>query len=238
MDIIRVEKVNKIYGSGDLAVHALKDVNLTLEDGYFYAIIGKSGSGKSTLLHILGALDQPTSGNYYLDGENVVAKNDEEIALIRRRKIGFIFQAFNLLPEYTVRENIIMPVSLDGKSPEEDYFNEIIDQLGIADKLNYYPDELSGGQIQRVSIARALMAKPAIVLADEPTGNLDEASSDDVLKLLRNLRERFDQTIIMVTHDMDIASTADRIITIKDGEIEDMLDQAAFKEKIGASSLK
>lgn len=220
MELIRAEKIGKIYGKGELAVEALHDVNFNIEQGYFYAIIGKSGSGKSTLLHILGALDKPTSGKLYLEGESVFDKKDDEIALLRRRRIGFVFQAYNLLPEHTVEENIRMPVELDGRQVDQAYFREIVAELGLTEKLSYYPDELSGGQQQRVAIARALIAQPALILADEPTGNLDPATGEEVLALLRESAKKFNQTVILVTHDMEIASQADRQIEIVSGTVK------------------
>ncbi len=217
--ILKTENIYKTYGKGDLAVEALKDCNLEIEEGIFYAIIGKSGSGKSTLLHILGGLDKPTSGKLYLEGESVFDLKDKELAVLRRRRIGFVFQSFNLLQEHTVVENILMPIYLDNKDPDMEHFNDVIDTLDIGDKLNYYPDELSGGERQRVAIARALVSKPAIVLADEPTGNLDEDTGNEVLNLMKESAEKFGQTIILVTHDMDIAKEADRIVTITNGRI-------------------
>lgn len=219
MSLIKLKDVSKTYGKGELAVDALKSVNLEIQQGYFYAIVGKSGSGKSTLLHILGALDKPTDGKFYLEGESVFDKTDKDITLLRRRRIGFVFQSFNLLSEHSVLENILMPAHLDGKKPNKDQFNEIISSLDIGDKLSYYPDELSGGQKQRVAIARALITNPAIILADEPTGNLDEQTGKEVIELLRDSAKEFNQTIILVTHDMDIARDADRIIQIVDGKI-------------------
>ncbi len=219
MSLLKLENVTKTYITGDLKVEALKSVNLEIEQGYFYAIIGKSGSGKSTLLHILGALDRPTGGKLYLEGDSVFEKSDKDITILRRRRIGFVFQSYNLLPEHTVLENILMPAHLDGKKPEPERLKEIISSLDIEDKLNYYPDELSGGQRQRVAIARALITNPAIILADEPTGNLDEKTGKEVMELLKQSAARFNQTIILVTHDMDIARQADRIIQIADGQI-------------------
>lgn len=222
--ILRTENIEKTYGKGKLQVHALKPSNLEIEEGVFYAIIGKSGSGKSTLLHILGGLDKPSGGKLYLEGESVFDLKDSELAVLRRRRIGFVFQAFNLLQEHTVIENILMPVHLDGKEPDMDHFNEVIKALGIEEKLNYYPDELSGGERQRVAIARALVSKPAIVLADEPTGNLDEKTGQEVLRLIKESAKKFNQTIILVTHDLEIAAEADRIITITNGRISSIED--------------
>ncbi|NLJ90475.1 MAG: ABC transporter ATP-binding protein [Clostridiales bacterium] len=219
MSLIKLENVNKTYGSGALAVHALKDVNLEIEEGYFYAIVGKSGSGKSTMLHILGALDRPSSGKMYLEGESVYDKSDKEIALIRRRRIGFIFQSFNLLSEHSVLENILMPSHLDNKEPDRERLMEIVTSLGLEDKLSYFPDELSGGQMQRVAIARALLTNPAILLADEPTGNLDENTGKEVMELMKESAKKFNQTLVVVTHDMDIAAQADKVINIVDGRI-------------------
>ena len=180
------------------------------------------------MLHILGALDKPTSGKLYLENEDVFGKKDKEIAVLRRRRIGFVFQSFNLLPEHTVRENIVMPVHLDGKILDEEYFNRIINSLEIEDKLSYYPGELSGGQVQRVAIARALISKPAIILADEPTGNLDEETGKEVLKLLKESSKQFNQTLILVTHDLDLAKQADKIIEIKDGYVMPILDNLQY----------
>jgi len=220
MSIIVLNKINKIYGEGDIAVHALRDVDLELQKGIFYSIIGKSGSGKSTLLHILGALDQPTSGEMLLEGKSVYEASADEQALLRRRRIGFVFQSYNLLPEHTALENILMPSHLDGVQPDENHLKEIVDVLEIGDKLRSFPDELSGGQAQRVAIARALITMPAILLADEPTGNLDEASGRDVLKLIKEFQTRLGQTIVLVTHDLEIAAMADTIIEIQDGRIQ------------------
>ena len=217
--LVDCRALSKTYGEGELAVKALRSVSFQIEEGKFYAIIGKSGSGKSTLLQLLGALDKATSGEIHLEGEAYSKKSDEELALLRRRRLGYVFQAFNLLPEYTVGENIIMPLLLDGKEVDEEYFNEIVEGLDIGEKLKSYPDEISGGQAQRVAIARALITRPAMILADEPTGNLDEKTGRDVLQLIKTFQRRFSQTVILVTHDMDIARTADRIIEIVDGEI-------------------
>ncbi|NLX62645.1 MAG: ABC transporter ATP-binding protein [Tissierellia bacterium] len=230
--ILRTEKIEKIYGKGPLQVHALKPCNIEIEEGLFYAIVGKSGSGKSTLLHILGGLDKPTRGKLYLEGESVFDLKDSELAVLRRRRIGFVFQAFNLLQEHTVIENILMPIHLDGKEPDMDHFNEVVKSLDIEEKLHYYPDELSGGQRQRVAIARALIAKPAIVLADEPTGNLDEKTGQEVIKLIKESAKKFNQTIVLVTHDLEIAAEADRVITISDGRITSIEDANSFQKRL------
>lgn len=222
--LLEAKNLKKQYGRGELAVEALKGLDFQIEEGYFYAIIGKSGSGKSTLLHLLGALDKPTFGELLLEGKSVFEMKDKEIAIMRRRRIGFVFQSFNLLPEHTVMENILMPLYLDDKTPDMESFRRIIEALGIEDKLSYYPDELSGGQRQRVAIARALITNPAILLADEPTGNLDAASGAEVLRLLKESAKKFGQTILLVTHDMEIAAGADRIIRISDGRIESICD--------------
>ncbi|WP_352418196.1 ABC transporter ATP-binding protein [Proteiniborus sp.] len=227
--ILKADNIEKTYGKGELKVHALKPSNLEIEEGIFYAIIGKSGSGKSTLLHLLGGLDKPTGGKLYLEGKSVFDLKDAELAVLRRRRIGFVFQAFNLLQEHTVMENILMPIHLDGKDPDMDHFNEVINSLDIEGKLSYYPDELSGGERQRVAIARALVSKPAIVLADEPTGNLDEKTGQEVLKLIKESARKFNQTIILVTHDLEIAAEADRIITIADGRISSIVDAEDYQ---------
>ncbi|MEY8518774.1 ABC transporter ATP-binding protein [Lachnospiraceae bacterium 29-84] len=217
--VLRAEQIEKTYGSGELSVHALRGVNLEIADGVFYAIIGKSGSGKSTLLHILGGLDRPTSGSLYLEGQDMSALKDKELAYIRRRRIGFVFQSFNLLEEHTVLENILLPIHLDGKQADMGFVDQVVDALGITEKLQSYPDELSGGQRQRVAIARALAPKPAILLADEPTGNLDDKTSGEVIDLLKLSARQFGQTVVLVTHDMEIARQADQVVTISDGRI-------------------
>lgn len=225
MTILKAENISKSYGKGELRVEALKASSLEIDEGRFYAMIGKSGSGKSTLLHILGALDKPTSGKVFLEGKNVFALKDKEMAVLRRQRIGFVFQAFNLLSEHTVIENILMPIHLDGKEPDEVHLKNVVDALGIEGKLNFYPDELSGGQKQRVAIARALITKPALILADEPTGNLDEASGKEVIKLMKESAKKFNQTLILVTHDMDIARESDCIIQIEDSQIKSIAYQ-------------
>lgn len=224
--ILKAVDIEKTYGKGQLKVEALKSTNLEIEEGVFHAIIGKSGSGKSTLLHILGGLDKPTWGKLYLENESVFDLKDKELAILRRRRIGFVFQSFNLLQEHTVVENILMPIHLDSREVDEGHFNKVISTLGIGEKLNYYPDELSGGERQRVAIARALVSKPAIILADEPTGNLDEKTGDEVIKLIKDLAKEFNQTIVLVTHDLEIAQNADRVITLIDGEISSVIDNS------------
>lgn len=219
MTILSTQDLKKIYGSGENEVHALDGVNLQVEKGQFVAVVGTSGSGKSTLLHMLGGLDRPTSGSVTVDGKDIFSLKDEELTIFRRRKIGFVFQNYNLVPVLNVYENILLPVQLDGESPDRSYIEEIIRTLGIASKLENLPNNLSGGQQQRVAIARALASKPAIILADEPTGNLDTKTSQDVLGLLKVTSQKFSQTIVMITHNEEIAQMADRIIRIEDGRI-------------------
>ena len=217
MSILETNDLKKIYGTGENTVHALAGVNLQVEKGEFIAIVGTSGSGKSTLLHMLGGLDRPTSGTVLVDGKDIFSLKDEELTIFRRRKIGFVFQNYNLVPVLNVYENIVLPIQLDGNLPDADYVENIIDILGLKSKLQNLPNNLSGGQQQRVAIARALAAKPAIILADEPTGNLDSKTSQDVLGLLKITSQKFTQTIVMITHNEEIAQMADRIVRIEDG---------------------
>jgi len=224
MVILKAENIEKTYGKNELKVEALKTSNLEIEQGLFYAIIGRSGSGKSTLLHILGGLDRPTAGKVYLEDKSIFDMSDREIAILRRRRIGFVFQSFNLLSEHTVKENILMPMHLDGKEPDQEHFEQVIKELGLTGKLGFFPDELSGGERQRVAIARAMMPKPAIILADEPTGNLDPKTGDEVLALMKESAHKFNQTMILVTHDMEIARMADKIIRIDNGNIVSVSD--------------
>ena len=219
MIILETRDLKKIYGSGDTAVHALDGVNFKVENGEFISIVGTSGSGKSTLLHMLGGLDRATSGSVIVDGQQIFKLKDEELTIFRRRKIGFIFQNYNLVPTLNVYENIILPIGLDGETPDKEYIEKIIKTLGLESKLKNMPNNLSGGQQQRVAIARALASKPAIILADEPTGNLDSKTSQDVLSLLKVTSEKFNQTIVMITHNEEIAQLANRIIRIEDGKI-------------------
>ncbi len=220
MEIIKVEDLCKIYGEGDSEVRANDGISFSVEKGEFVAIIGSSGSGKSTLLHMLGGLDKPTSGKIIIDGNEVADYNDNALSIMRRRKIGFVFQSYNLIPVLTVRENIEMPILLDGQKPDKEYIDELLEMLGIADRQEHLPNQLSGGQQQRVSIARALANKPAIVLADEPTGNLDKQNSLEVMELLKASVKKYEQTLILITHEMSVANMADRIIQISDGKIE------------------
>lgn len=219
MNILETRNLKKIYGSGDTAVHALDGVDLKVEKGEFAAIVGTSGSGKSTLLHMLGGLDRPTSGGVVVDGKELFALKDEELTIFRRRKIGFVFQNYNLVPVLNVQENILLPLQLDGGTPDTAYIDSIIATLGLEQKLDNLPGNLSGGQQQRVAIARALATKPAILLADEPTGNLDSKTSLDVMGLLKVTGQKFGQTIVMITHNEELAQMADRIIRIEDGKI-------------------
>ncbi len=219
MAILETYQLKKTYGSGENAVHALDGVSLAVEQGEFVSVVGTSGSGKSTLLHMLGGLDRPDEGDVFVDGKNIFSLGDEALTIFRRRKIGFVFQNYNLVPSLNVYENIVLPIQLDGKEPDRGYIDSIIETLGLTEKLNNLPSKLSGGQQQRVAIARALAAKPAIILADEPTGNLDSKTSQDVMGLLKVTSERFAQTIVMITHNEEIAQMADRIIRIEDGKI-------------------
>ena len=219
MSILSTHQLTKVYGAGATAVRALDGVSLAVETGEFVAVVGTSGSGKSTLLHLLGGLDRPTAGEVLVDGQPIFALKPEALTIFRRRKIGFVFQSYNLVPVLTVRENIALPLGLDGRRPDARYWNEVVEVLGLGDKLDRRPNELSGGQQQRVAIARALAAKPAIVLADEPTGNLDSRTSQDVMALLKVSAQRFGQTIVMITHNEEIAQTADRLLRIEDGRL-------------------
>ncbi len=217
MNILETKNLIKVYGSGETAVHALRGVNLSVRLGEFVAVVGTSGSGKSTLLHMLGGLDRPTAGEVIVDGKPIFSLEDEALTIFRRRKIGFVFQNYNLVPVMNVYENIVLPIQLDGNEPDKDYINQIVNTLGLESKLNTLPNQLSGGQQQRVAIARALAAKPAIILADEPTGNLDSRTSQDVMGLLKITSQRFGQTIVMITHNEEIAQLAERIIRMEDG---------------------
>ena len=219
MTVLKTNSLRKIYGAGDTEVRALDGVDLSVEKGEFVAVVGTSGSGKSTLLHMLGGLDRPTSGSVTVDGQEIFSLKDEALTIFRRRKVGFIFQNYNLVPVLSVYENIVLPIQLDGRKPDAAYVDQIIETLGLEKKLQNLPNNLSGGQQQRVAIARALAAKPAIILADEPTGNLDSRTSQDVMALLKITSQKFAQTIVMITHNEEIAQTADRIIRIEDGKI-------------------
>ena len=219
MTILETKDLRKFYGSGDTQVKALDGVDLSVENGEFVAIVGTSGSGKSTLLHMLGGLDRPTSGAVLVDGKDIFSLKDEELTIFRRRKIGFVFQSYNLVPVLSVYENIVLPIQLDGGKVDQSYVNQVIEALGLEQKLQNLPSQLSGGQQQRVAIARALATKPAIILADEPTGNLDSKTSQDVLSLMKVTGQKFAQTMVMITHNEEIAQMADRIVRIEDGRI-------------------
>ena len=219
MTILETKDLRKFYGSGDTQVKALDGVDLSVENGEFVAIVGTSGSGKSTLLHMLGGLDRPTSGAVLVDGKDIFSLKDEELTIFRRRKIGFVFQSYNLVPVLSVYENIVLPIQLDGGKVDQSYVNQVIEALGLEQKLQNLPSQLSGGQQQRVAIARALVTKPAIILADEPTGNLDSKTSQDVLSLMKVTGQKFAQTMVMITHNEELAQMADRIIRIEDGRI-------------------
>ena len=219
MEILKVEHLVKQYGKGDNAVLAVNDISFSVEQGEFVAIVGSSGSGKSTLLHLLGGVDRPTSGKVYIQGEDIYSLNSDKIAIFRRRQVGLIYQFYNLIPILNVKENITLPCELDGRTPDKSELDELINTLGLKDRVTHLPNELSGGQQQRVSIGRALINHPAILLADEPTGNLDSRSSDEIVELLKLSNQKYKQTIVMITHNLEIAKIADRIFRIEDGRL-------------------
>ena len=219
MEILKVENLTKIYGKDESEVVALDNVSFSVEKGEFIAIVGASGSGKSTLLHLIGGVDRPTSGNVYIDGKNIFELDDDKLAIFRRRQVGLIYQFYNLIPVLNVEENISLPLELDNKKCSKKDMDFMLDTLGLTERRNHLPNELSGGQQQRTSIGRALISRPSIVLADEPTGNLDSKSSDEIIHLLKDYNKKYKQTIIMITHNMEIAKMADRIIQIEDGKI-------------------
>ena len=219
MEILRVENLTKVYGSGTTKVIALDDVSFSVEKGEFVAIVGASGSGKSTLLHLIGGVDRPTSGKVFIDGKNIYNYDDDKLAIFRRRQVGLIYQFYNLIPILNVVENTTLPLDLDNRKPDSGYLNQLIKLLGLENRKDHLPNELSGGQQQRTSIGRALITNPTIILADEPTGNLDSKSSDGIIELLKKSNREYKQTIIMITHNMEIAKCADRIIKIEDGRI-------------------
>lgn len=219
MEILKLEHLVKQYGKGDNAVLAVNDISFSVEQGEFVAIVGSSGSGKSTLLHLLGGVDRPTSGKVYIQGEDIYSLNSDKIAIFRRRQVGLIYQFYNLIPILNVKENITLPCELDGRTPDKSELDELINTLGLKDRVTHLPNELSGGQQQRVSIGRALINHPAILLADEPTGNLDSRSSDEIVELLKLSNQKYKQTIVMITHNLEIAKIADRILRIEDGRL-------------------
>ena len=221
MEILRVENLTKKYGKGESEVKAVDNVSFSVEKGEFLAIVGSSGSGKSTLLHLLGGVDRPTSGKVYVDGKDVYTLDDDNLAIFRRRQVGIIYQFFNLIPILNVEENITLPCDLDGNKIEESRIKEILDTLGLENRKKHLPNELSGGQQQRVSIGRAIINNPAIILADEPTGNLDSKASEEIVELLKMTNKKYKQTIIMITHNLELANRADRIITMEDGKINE-----------------
>ena len=222
MEILRTENLCKTYGSGENAVHAVDNVSLSVEKGEFVAIVGASGSGKSTLMHLIGGVDRPTGGKIIVDGQDIGAMNADKLAIFRRRQIGIVYQFYNLIPILTAEENIMLPWNLDGRAKDENRPNELLNALNIADKRGSLPNELSGGQQQRVSIARALINNPALLLCDEPTGNLDSRATEDIMRILRLANQSYHQTIVMITHNLEIAKDADRVIRIRDGIIEEV----------------
>lgn len=219
MEILKVENLTKTYGSGENLVHAVDDVSFSVEKGEFVAIVGASGSGKSTLLHLIGGVDRPTSGKIFVDGNDISKMNDDKLAVFRRRQVGIVYQFYNLIPILTVEENITLPCDLDGRGVDRERLEMILDSFGLRARIKHLPNQLSGGQQQRTSIARALINNPSLVLADEPTGNLDSKSSEEVMSMLKMCNQSYGQTVIMITHNLDIAKQADRIITISDGKI-------------------
>ncbi len=221
MNLLEVRSISKTYGSGEAAVEALKNVSFTVPKGEFVAVVGESGSGKSTLLNMIGALDTPTSGKVFIDGKDTFAMKEKNLTIFRRRNIGFIFQSFNLIPELTVEQNIIFPVLLDYQKPDKRYLEELLTVLNLQDRRNYLPSQLSGGQQQRVAIGRALITRPALILADEPTGNLDTQNSSEVISLLKEASKKYEQTIIMITHNRAISASADRVLQVSDGVLTD-----------------
>lgn len=219
MEILKTKNLKKYYGKGENLVKAIDDTNISIIEGEFVAIVGKSGSGKSTLLHMIGGLDRPTEGKVFIDKKDIFTLKDEQLAIFRRRKIGFIFQYYNLIPSLNVWENIVLPIGLDNKEVDKNFINDIINALGLENKKESLPNTLSGGQQQRVAIARALASRPSIILADEPTGNLDSKTSDEVMSLLKTMIKKYNQTLVMITHDETIAQMADRVIYIEDGKV-------------------
>ena len=222
MNLLEVNGISKIYGVGETAVHALKNVSFSIPKGEFVGVVGESGSGKSTLLNMLGALDVPTSGKVLIDGKNIFSMKERNLTVFRRRNIGFIFQAFNLVTELTVEQNIIFPVLLDYQKPNEKYLEDLLDILNLKERRNHLPNQLSGGQQQRVAIGRALFTRPSLILADEPTGNLDSQNTNEVITLLKEASKKYEQTIVMITHSRSIAQSADRILQVSDGELTDL----------------
>jgi len=222
MNLLEVKSISKIYGNGEAAVHALKDINFSVPKGEFVTIVGESGSGKSTLLNLVGALDIPTSGKIFIDGKDIFSMKDSNLTIFRRRNIGFIFQSFNLIPELNVEQNIIFPVLLDYQKPDKKYLEELLTVLNLKERRDHLPSQLSGGQQQRVAIGRALITRPSLILADEPTGNLDTQNSSEVITLLKEAARKYQQTIVMITHSRSIAQAADRILQVSDGILTDL----------------